>query len=241
MFAPGKELMATMEIMIEKEIKRLLTQADSCVFVMYDPNNPVMDPTDYICHEREGMRPLRMDVSLDFEGIGVWYMVFRNGETFSAKKILLHIEAGHFKHGQMGNFEGYWEDFPQYILEDRWVQAQLAKTIGNDAGEAAIAEANTDLASDQHYQTFASDIDHMVHPEEEDEDYDYYEEAAEISDEGDHEGEAHWYEPPEEKEPELSPFVLDDMESRDLNALYDDDEVAVDAFPLKPFSRFATS
>ncbi|WP_420549964.1 hypothetical protein [Curvivirga sp.] len=226
MFAPGKELMATMEVMIAKEIARLLQEADCCVFVVYDPSNPEMDPLDYICHERKSGQPINMNVALDYEGIGVWYLVFRNEDVFNAKKVLLHIEDGQFIHGQMGDFKGYWQDFPRYILEDRWVQEQLAKTVSNDSFHVHEVE--------EHREAFSHSIDEFVHENDEGilKDEVNPVNAATVS-------QNNWFEPPEEKEPELSPFAQDDQESVDLIDLYDQDGIQVDGFPDQPFGRFS--
>lgn len=215
MFVPDTELQIAMEALMAKEIKRLLTQADSCVFVVYDIKDPSMEPHDYICHERKGEAPIRMDVSLDFEGIGVWYLVFRKKEKFTAKKILLQIESGQFKHGQMGNFKGNWADFPQYITEDRWVQEQLAK-----------AAANQQLMPTE-IETYIAEVSEIEKEEK-------LTEAVKVE-------EPHWYEPPEAKneDPQISLFALDDLESQDLDKIFAEGSVEVSEFPTQPFSRFA--
>lgn len=126
------ELKAVMERMIASEIHRLASEADICVFALYDPNRTTAEPIDFECIDRRETGPIDLEVSLDFEGIGVWYLAYREGETFHSKKVLLKITDGRFTHGQMGNFEGYWEEFPQYVAEDRWVHAQLSKNAAND-------------------------------------------------------------------------------------------------------------
>ena len=126
------ELKAVMERMIESEIQRLASEADICVFALYDPNRASPEPVDFECHDRRTQGEIDLDVRLDFEGIGVWYIAYREGETFRSKKVLLKVENGRFTHGQMGSFEGYWEEFPQYVAEDRWVHAQLSKGAAND-------------------------------------------------------------------------------------------------------------
>ena len=218
MLAPDTELYAAMESMMEQEIRRLLGEADSCVFVLYDPTNPKMEPHDYVCRERQGTNPILMDVSLKFEGIAVWYMIFREEENYKAKKILLQIENGQFKHGQMGDFTGLWDDFPQYIMEDRTVQAQLLKSADNQTHELSAddqileSQKNTDtLNSNDQVEKKSENVEPV-----------------------------HWYEPPEEVEEksEVSLFVLDDIESRDLDEIFQEGDVAVDDFPSRPFSRF---
>ena len=126
------ELKAVMERMIASEIQRLASEADICVFALYDPKGTSVEPVDFECLDRRETGPINIEVSLDFEGVGVWYIAYREGETFRSKKVLLEITDGRFTHGQMGNFEGYWEEFPQYVAEDRWVHAQLSKGAAND-------------------------------------------------------------------------------------------------------------
>lgn len=124
-----KEMMAEM---IVGEIKRLAVEADLVVFTLYDPDAPD-DPLDYDLwdRERDGMPPA-VDVDFGYEGAAVWYFCNRDGEAFNAKKILIQIRAGRFVHGQVGDFEGFWDEFPQYIAEDRWVRSAVLKSGVND-------------------------------------------------------------------------------------------------------------
>ena len=136
------ELKVVMEQMIVAEIQRLSAEADACVFALYDPNRNQPGPVDFECQDRKHSDgPLQARVTFDFEGVGVWYIAFRNGDTFSVRKVLLQIEDGRFKHGQVGTFEGFWEEFPQYVAEDRWVQAQIAQGAANDRDGISIAAA----------------------------------------------------------------------------------------------------
>lgn len=226
MSVPDTELQIAMEALMAKEIKRLLAQADSCVFVVYDIKDPSMEPHDYRCHERKGDQPIRMDVSLDFEGIGVWYLVFRKDTKFTAKKILLHIESGQFKHGQMGNFKGYWADFPQYITEDRWVQEQLAKATSNQ--QFVPTDMSEDIADIAHKELAIEQSAPLDTPAEE----------VVIPDEV--KSEPHWYEPPDLKDekPQVGLFAAIDDDSRDLDEIFAEGSVEVDGFPSQPFSRF---
>lgn len=126
------EMKAVMERMIASEIHRLASEADICVFALYDPARPQAEPIDFECHDRKSKGEIDLQVSLNFEGVGVWYIAYREGDIFRSKKILLQVSKGRFTHGQMGTFEGYWEEFPQYVAEDRWVHAQLSKGAAND-------------------------------------------------------------------------------------------------------------
>src|SRR3546814_1419362 len=70
-----------------------------------------------------------MPVDFDFEGIGVWYICHRNGDTFHLRHILVEISGGRFRRGQVNQFEGYWDEFPQFVAEDRWVKALLTQRL----------------------------------------------------------------------------------------------------------------
>ncbi len=128
----AQALKLVMEDLIAKELTRRAAEADLVVFTLHDPSN-AEDPTDYRLLDREELgETIELDVDFRFEGIGVWYLCRREGEIFSAKKVLLHISGGRFVHGQIGDFEGYWEDFPHYVAEDRWVAAACARHTANE-------------------------------------------------------------------------------------------------------------
>ncbi|WP_425404663.1 hypothetical protein [Hwanghaeella sp.] len=130
-------LKLVMEQKIEAELTRLSELADICVFALYDPARPDGDPIDFYCVDRRDKSAVRPPLSLSFEGVGVWYFAFRRGETFSVRKVLLRISEHRFIDAQVGDFEGYWEDFPQYVAEDRWVQAIIRRNgpaNANDTG-----------------------------------------------------------------------------------------------------------
>ena len=128
----SRELITTMEHLLESQIKRLSAEADICVFALYNPKAKRGGPVDFACYDRKQCGRIDLDIDFGFEGVGVWYIAYRDGEVFRSKKILLKIENGRFAHGQVGNFEGYWEEFPQYVAEDRWVRDQLAEGAAND-------------------------------------------------------------------------------------------------------------
>ncbi|NMM44272.1 hypothetical protein HH303_07270 [Rhodospirillaceae bacterium KN72] len=136
-----KEMMTQM---IAQEVRRLAEEADLVVFTLYDPAEPE-NPIDYQLIDRADVGMVELDMDFDFEGVGLWYLCSRNGDAFSAKKILIQIRNGRFVHGQVGDFEGFWDEFPQYVAEDKWVHSALLKGGANDDGSippsfAAAAE-----------------------------------------------------------------------------------------------------
>lgn len=130
-----EELKTVMEDLIASELTRLGRDADVVVFALYDPDRPNGDPIDFYTVDRRRDEVDPPPAKLTFEGIGVWYFAFRTGKTFRVRKVLLQVAGGRFRHGQVGDFEGYWEDFPSYVAEDRWVQTLLQKARpANDDG-----------------------------------------------------------------------------------------------------------
>jgi hypothetical protein len=126
------EMKAVMADLIARELKRIAALSDLVVFTLYDPAAPD-DPLDYQLMEAEAGAPaIDLDVGFDFEGVGLWYLCRRDGEAFKAKKVLIQIHQGRFVHGQVGEFDGYWEEFPQYVAEDSWVRSALLKGGAND-------------------------------------------------------------------------------------------------------------
>ena len=111
-----------METLIADEIRRLVARADVYVFAIYASQDATNSLVDFHCEKREPARgTLRLDVNFDYEGIGVWYICRRHGDTFHLRHILVEIRGGKFVRGQAGEFDGYWEDFPAYLTQDRWV------------------------------------------------------------------------------------------------------------------------
>ena len=110
------------------EIKRLARTADICVFSVHDPSNIDKGPKLFEQYEKSKLQSDEgIPVELNYNGIGVWYICYRHGETFTVRHILLKIENGKFLHQQTGVFEGYWEDWPKYVAEDRWLQSNLVR------------------------------------------------------------------------------------------------------------------
>lgn len=128
------EMKAVMAGLIVKELKRLAHEADVVVSTLYDPQNP-NDPLDYDLQDRAELNgPIVLDVAFDFEGVALWYICRRDGDAFQAKKILIQIRNGRFVHGQVGEFDGFWDEFPQYVAEDKWVHSAVLKGSANDSG-----------------------------------------------------------------------------------------------------------
>ncbi|MDW3207170.1 MAG: hypothetical protein R8L07_16645 [Alphaproteobacteria bacterium] len=125
------EMKAVMADLIARELKRLSVLADLVVYTLYDPDQPD-DPIDYVLHDRAEIGDIDLDVSFEFEGVALWYICRRDGDAFSAKKILIQIRDGRFVHGQVGDFDGFWDEFPQYVAEDRWIRSAVLKGGVND-------------------------------------------------------------------------------------------------------------
>jgi hypothetical protein len=133
MLKQATNLKYVMEDLIATEIRRLVAQADVYVFALYDPRNPDRGPVDYRCYQREnGGESIKIDVQFDFEGIGVWYICRRHGDTFTVRHIMVHIRNGLFHSGKVANFEGYWDEFPRFVTEDRWVRTFCHAELAND-------------------------------------------------------------------------------------------------------------
>ena len=124
-----------LKAILEREVRRLGGAADLAVFALYDPAHLDGEPVTFECFEREN-DTLDLDVSFSFDGVGIWYIVNRDGETFHVRKILAHLRDGCFITGQIGDFEGFWDEFPEYVAEDRWIQASVSRGGANDDGFA---------------------------------------------------------------------------------------------------------
>src|SRR3546814_12981520 len=126
---------AGMEVLFSPWIRLLIARAALCVLTHYDaktvdPETPEDGPIDYRFQQRCPRRgTLEMPVDFDFEGIVVWYICHRNGDTFHLRHILVEIAGGRFRRGQVNQFEGYWDEFPQFVAEDRWVKALLTQRL----------------------------------------------------------------------------------------------------------------
>ena len=134
MFQQAAELKHRMEDLIATEIRRLVAQSDVYVFALYDPQDPDNGPVDFRCYQRDRTtNRIAVDISFDFEGIGVWYICRRDGDAFTVRHIMAHLRGGVFLNGKVASFEGFWDEFPRFVAEDRWVKAFCRKKTANDA------------------------------------------------------------------------------------------------------------
>jgi hypothetical protein len=118
------EVKSVMEDLIAGEIRRLVQDADIYVFALYDPAEPDREPLEYRCHKRqEPLGTIEIDVSVEFEDVGIWYIYTRNGVSFYVRKVLVRVVNDLFIDGQVGTFEGFSDEFPIYVSEDKWVRS----------------------------------------------------------------------------------------------------------------------
>ena len=110
-----------MERLILNEIHRLAAQADVTAFVRYADATLKGGPRDFVLVDPEAPESDDvLPVNFDFRGLAIWFMCQRSGETFHMRHIIVEIdETGHFARGQVGEQEGYWEDFPTYLSDER--------------------------------------------------------------------------------------------------------------------------
>ncbi|MEM7070917.1 MAG: hypothetical protein AAF403_04075 [Pseudomonadota bacterium] len=116
-------------------LRKAIAACDICVFALYDPKTSMTDPVHHVIAQSLNDR-LHIPANLGFSGIGVWYIVQRKGMFFKAQKILIHLAYGEFIDGQVGSFEGYWNEFSSYVTEDKWVQNILLRGASNDQDQA---------------------------------------------------------------------------------------------------------
>ncbi len=114
--------------LVKERINQLALSADVCVFSLYDPDYADEGPIRKQIFEPSNTDDMAaLPDSLEFDGIGVWYICWRHGDTFTVRHILLKSENGKFVHQQTNTFEGYWEDWPRYVADDKWVHAHILK------------------------------------------------------------------------------------------------------------------
>ena len=115
------ETINVMEVLITREIQRLAEAADVTVFVRYADSTLKGGPLDFVLVDKElPDSDTELPISFDFQGLGIWFLCQRTGETFHMRHVIVEIdEQGKFSRGHVGEQEGYWEDFPVYISDER--------------------------------------------------------------------------------------------------------------------------
>ena len=115
------ETINMMEVLISKEIQRLAEAADVTVFVRYADSTLKGGPLDFVLVDKEFPdSDAELPIQFDFQGLGIWFLCQRTGETFHMRHVIVEIdEQGKFSRGHVGEQEGYWEDFPVYISDER--------------------------------------------------------------------------------------------------------------------------
>ncbi|MEC7302685.1 MAG: hypothetical protein VXV97_09020, partial [Pseudomonadota bacterium] len=115
------ETINMMEVLITREIQRLAEAADVTVFVRYADSTLKGGPLDFVLVDKElPDSDTELPIRFDFQGLGIWFLCQRTGETFHMRHVIVEIdEQGKFSHGHVGEQEGYWEDFPVYISDER--------------------------------------------------------------------------------------------------------------------------
>ena len=115
------ETISMMEVLITKEIQRLANDADVLVFVRYADSSLKGGPLDFVLIDKEVPDgDEEFPVNFDFQGLGIWFLCIREGETFHMRHVIVEIDGnGRFLRSLVGEQEGYWEDFPVYISDER--------------------------------------------------------------------------------------------------------------------------
>ena len=110
-----------MEKLILREIRRLVAAADVTAYVRYGDATLKGGPLDFVRVDPEMPNSDReVPISFEFQGLGIWFMCRRYGETFHMRHVVVEIDQnGRFSRGQVGEQEGYWEDFPTYLSDEK--------------------------------------------------------------------------------------------------------------------------
>jgi len=115
------ETINMMEVLITKEIQRLANDADVTVFVRYADSSLKGGPLNFVLVDKEMPDgDEEIPINFDFQGLGIWFLCKRQSETFHMRHVIVEIDKdGKFSRGLVGEQEGYWEDFPVYISDER--------------------------------------------------------------------------------------------------------------------------
>jgi len=128
--AKTSALKFAMEELIATEIRRLDAQADVYVFALYEPGLSDSGPVDFKCYQRErGANRITIDIRFYFEGVEIWSICRRQGDTFTVRHIMAHISSGKFQKGKVASFEGFWDEFPKFVAEDRWARSYSRRLL----------------------------------------------------------------------------------------------------------------
>lgn len=117
-----EDLKPLLEELISREIYRLATDSEVYAAAVYDPGAPLAQPKHFECLHRAqygAMDSIR--VHFDFEGIGVWYAIRKDGPEFEMRHILLEIENGRCVHSRAETIRGVWRDWSDIVSADPWV------------------------------------------------------------------------------------------------------------------------
>ena len=55
------------------------------------------------------------------------------------RHILLKILDGQIVHQETGTFEGFWEDWPRYTSESRWLHSSVIETRPSHPSQVKVA------------------------------------------------------------------------------------------------------
>lgn len=118
----SEDLKPLLEELISREIYRLAKESDVYAAAIYDPASPVAKPKHFECVHRANHGAMEaIQVRFDFEGIGVWYAIRRNGREFEMRHIMLEIENGRCVHSRAETHSGPWADWADIVSADPWV------------------------------------------------------------------------------------------------------------------------
>ena len=106
-----------MEEMILREVRRLSEAADVTAFVRYADATLKGGPLDFVLVDPELPDcDASIPISFAFQGLGIWFICRRYGETFHMRHVIVEIdEAGRFSRGQVG--------------EVMWIQGSVVATV----------------------------------------------------------------------------------------------------------------
>ncbi len=113
------------------EIMDMALDSDFVVLARYDLENREQ-AADYKIYNLETGEAEVQDIPQrpTSDGIFIWYFCQKDDPVFRCRKLLIELVDGCYASGQLANYEGYWEDFGQYVTEDRWVHGLPKNSSG---------------------------------------------------------------------------------------------------------------